>query len=107
MHLTIRKSSEYVDHPLWSTACIGSTLKFCNLCAFDSENSMVSEKLLCFKKLAPNLFELRIVKASGEVGTKCSVENALLAIDDLMSKVGTCTYVEWIPRSNISSLIEV
>ncbi len=85
---------------------MGSTLKFCNLLAFDPENGVVDEKLLCFKKLGPDVFELRIVKTSGEIGTKATMERSLMAIDDWMKKFGACTYVEWVPRSILSASFE-
>ncbi len=87
----------YADHPFWSS-CIGSSLKFCNLWALDPEEGSLHEKLLCLKKIGSDLFELRIVRASGECGTKCSSERALIVIDDWMSKFGNCTFVEWVPR---------
>jgi hypothetical protein len=96
---------QYADHPVWAS-CVGSTLKFCNLRAFDAENE-ARERLLCVKKMGPNLFELRFVKASGETVSRVGQEKVLAAVDSWMARFAACTYVEWIPRFILSSSVSV
>jgi hypothetical protein len=103
-----------VSHPIWSS-CVGSTLKFCNLkalnCSDDDQSGLHDDKLMCIKKMGPNLFELRYVRDSGEVSSKVPQESVLKGIAAWMSKYQSCCYAEWVPRFILSasqgSLVDV